>query len=96
MQQKHVAILFACASLVQTVAFADAQAAKNYVKEAKDLIERRDYDEAKQKLELADAELEDTPAAAKPPIAAEIASARQSIVSAQAAADVPRYRASPR
>src|SRR5262249_26692198 len=73
-------------------ALADADAAKGYLKEARDLVEHRELQAAVAKLELAEAELDDAAADEKPAIAAAIKDLHQQIVGASAAADKPKYK----
>lgn len=73
-------------------AMADVDAAKGYVKEAQDLVEKKDLDAAGSKLELAEVELEGVAAAAKAPVDAAIKATRAKIVEATAAANKPKYQ----
>lgn len=72
--------------------FADADGAKGYIKEAKALIDNKDYDGATAKLELAETEIDDLEPTAKAPLADQIKQLRATMISAQAAADKPMYQ----
>ncbi len=76
---------------VVSLTYADADAAKGYVKEAVELIGSNDLDSAASKLELAEAELDGVDAAAKAPIEASIKEAKARITAAKSAADKPKY-----
>jgi len=78
--------------LTPSMARADAQAAQGYLKEAQDLIERHELEDAASKLELAEAELDDATPAEQAPLKAAIDEAKQKIVQATAAADKPKYQ----
>jgi hypothetical protein len=71
---------------------ADSGDAQNYLKEARDLVARRDFNAASAKLELAEAELDDAADKDKPAIKAAIDELRQQIAGASAAADKPKYQ----
>ena len=60
-----------------SMARADAQAAQGYLKEAQDLIEQNELQDAAAKLELAEAELDDATPAEKGPLQASIDAAKQ-------------------
>ncbi|MBC7784530.1 MAG: hypothetical protein H7144_11895 [Burkholderiales bacterium] len=70
---------------------ADAAGAQNYVTEAKALVERQDYDGAKRKLELAEAELEGVDAAAKAPVQKLVDDLKKQMSDAQLAVDRQKY-----
>jgi vancomycin resistance protein YoaR len=77
--------------LTPSMARADAQAAQGYLKEAQELIDRHELEDAASKLELAEAELDDATPAEQAPLKAAIDEAKQKIAQATAAADKPKY-----
>lgn len=87
--------LFAAAAAVtlaaSSLAFAEAQAAKDYVKQAQDLAANNDNDGATAKLDLAEAELDGVDPATKDSIAASIKAVRATIGKAAASAHADEY-----
>jgi hypothetical protein len=81
-------LIFVAPSMVR----ADGQAAQGYLKEAQDLIDRNDLQGAADKLELAEAELDDATPPEKASIQESINAAKQKITQLSAAADKPKYQ----
>ena len=78
--------------VVPTMVRADGQAAQGYLKEAQDLIDRNELQDAADKLDLAETELDDATPPEKATIKAAIDEARQKITQLSAAADKPKYQ----
>ncbi len=71
---------------------ADSSSAKAFLDEAHQLITTGDIPKATAKLELAEAEIEDAPAAEKAAFATALKAARSEILARQSAADLPKYK----
>jgi hypothetical protein len=85
-------MVLAGTQLWTTPVMADLATAQSYLKEAQELISNRDYEKATAKLELAEVEAEDAPAAAKAPVTAAIQQARQDLAAQRSAADKPKFQ----
>lgn len=94
----HRRITHACSSVAlslligSSVLAGDVNAARKYVDEAKAQIESRSFDDAKSKLELAEAELEDVPADAKKTVVDSIAAVRKQISDAALEGNKIKYK----
>ena len=62
------AVVVGIIGLSTSLAMADADGAKGYLKEAQERIDNKDFDGATSKLELAETELDGVPAATKGPL----------------------------
>lgn len=88
----RVAVVCLTAGMISSPALArDADSAKGYVKEAKELIDSRDFEGAFKKIELAEAELDGVDAGSKSAIEKSIAEIKEQIASVQAAGDKDKY-----
>ena len=83
------ALLVLC--LVPAFARADAAKARKYIDDAKDCGEHHNWDDAENRLKLAEGEIDDAPAADKAAVAKEIEDARKSLLSARREYDRPGF-----
>lgn len=93
--QKQRLILASAAALslmTSSILLADAQAAKDYIKQAQDAVESHDNDTANSKLELAEAELDGVDASTKASLTEQIKSIRATVASATASLDAAKYK----
>lgn len=85
------ALLLSAAIFAAPVVLADVETAKGYVKEAKEAVDSRSYEDAAKKLELAEVELDGVDAAAREPIQKSIDEVKAQIAEAQGSANKTRY-----
>ncbi len=93
MRKTHSFLAIAASVAISgSIVLADADAAKNYVKEATELVGSNDVEGASNKLELAEAELDGVDAAQKSAITAQITALKSKITAQKASVNKGKYQ----